>query len=250
MKKILFVDLDDTLFQTIRKCHEGEELVPIAYLADGSPISYARRSQLSVLDMFQREMMVIPTTARNMDAFSRVRISFTNGAILNYGGVILGNDGAADYVWHERVRKLSADSLSGLHAYREFFERESVALGCPLRVRIIEDLGVPFYLVAKSPTGSEEAVGIMADLCRKSFDPITHKEFKVHDNGNNLSVLPEWLDKRYAVRYLIDKLQVEHGEVVTLGMGDSLSDIGFLGECHYSVVPVASQIAKTRLVAP
>lgn len=249
MKKILFVDLDDTLFQTIRKCHEGEELIPIAYLADGSPISYARRSQLSMLDMFQREMMVIPTTARNIDAFGRVKINFTNGAVLNYGGVILGNDGAPDYFWHEKVRKLSAGSLSGLQAYQEFFERESAALGCPLKVRIISDLGVPFYLVAKSPSGSEEDVGKMADLCRKSFDSISHSDFRIHDNGNNLSVLPEWLDKRYAVRYLIEKLHTQYGEVVTLGMGDSLSDIGFLGECHYSVVPVASQIAKKRLAA-
>jgi hypothetical protein len=250
LKKILFVDLDDTLFQTKRKCHEDEELVPMAYLADGSPISYARRSQLSILDMFQREMIVIPTTARNLDAYGRVRMNFISGAILNYGGVILGEDGAPDPFWQERVRGLSVVSLSGLNAYRDFFERESHVHGCPLKVRIISDLGVPFYLVAKSPSGSEEDVGRMANLCRRSFQSANKTEFRVHDNGNNLSVLPEWLDKRFAVRYLIEKFRAQHGEILTLGMGDSLSDIGFLGECHYSVVPATSQIAKTKLVAP
>ncbi len=250
MKKVLFVDLDDTLFQTLRKCHEGESLVPVAYLADGAPISYARPSQVNVLEMFQREMVVIPATARNLDAFSRVRIDFPHGAILNYGGVILGSNGEPDPAWHAQVEQKAAGSLPGLNAYMEFLERESFARDCPLRVRIISDLGVPFYLVAKSPSGSEEDIGRMAKLCRDSFAQVDQPGFSVHDNGNNLAIVPGWLDKRHAVRYLISTLKAEHGEIVTLGMGDSLSDMGFLGECQYSIIPATSQIAKTRLVAP
>ena len=74
--RILFTDLDDTLFQSFRKETPDERSIPLAYLADGSAISYANPQQQAALALFQREMTVIPVTARNHDAFKRVRIPF------------------------------------------------------------------------------------------------------------------------------------------------------------------------------
>lgn len=247
MKKLLFADLDDTLFQTLPKCHADEFVAPLAFLADGSPISYARKSQLALLEMFQREMLVIPTTARNIEAFRRVHIEFRHGAILNYGGVILGPDGAPDESWHQHVRVRALSSRAGLEVWRDFVEMKAASLRFPLRIRIIADLGIPFYLVAKSQSGNEADIKEVARHCREQIAISGSQGFRIHHNGNNLAILPDWLDKRHAVRHVIAQFEAEREEIVTFGMGDSLSDMGFLYECHYSIVPSESQIARSRL---
>lgn len=248
LKKLLFIDLDDTLFQTLRKCTSEEALFPIAFLIDGAPISFARKSQLALLELFQREMIVVPATARDLDAFRRVRICFPHGAILNYGGVILNRDGLPDSDWHDYVNSKSFGSLSGLEAYQTILERGARNQGLAIRVRIVKDFGVSFYLIAKSSSSSTEDVHKMANIARTALSLMEQSNFQIHINGNNLAILPHWLDKRHAVRHLITKFTAMYGELLTLGMGDSLSDIGFLGECQYLIVPRNSQIANRRLL--
>ena len=248
MKKVLFVDLDDTLFQSHGKCPVATELVPLAYLSDGNPISYASPAQMTTLQMLQTEMLVVPVTARNLDAFSRVRISFTNGAVLNYGGVILKPDMSVDEVWMERSRSHSSREMEGLQFYLEYLKFESDRCKCDLKVRIIEDLGLSFYVVAKSSSGDAEAIAKIAKLCERQRQASNFSEYRIHVNGNNLAVLPNWLDKRNAVQYLQETLCEAQGPLVTFGMGDSLIDIGFMSECQYMIVPTASQIAAKRLV--
>lgn len=241
LKKFLFADLDDTLFQSRRKCPEGVALTPMAYLKDGSAHSFATSGQVSFLALMQREMAVIPVTARNADAFGRVRWPFEHGAVVNYGGVILTPDGSPEEAWLELSRRRAADTLPRLEALKEAIGEFAKAAAVALRVRIIEDFGVPFYLCAKSEEGDERALDAVEPLvrryCEESAQPVS-----VHRNGNNLSVLPQWLDKRHAVEHLVERLCAEHGEIVTFGMGDSLSDIAFMSVCDYVLVPRASQI--------
>ena len=247
MKKALFVDLDDTLFQSYGKCPGTSDLQPIAYLADGNPISYASPAQMATLRLFQKEMLVIPVTARNMNAFSRVKIDFQNGAVLNYGGVILKPDGGVDERWMERSQKNSFRELKGLQHFLEYIQFETDRYKYDLKVRIIRDFELPFYIVAKSPSGDTDAITKVAELCERQRLMSEFREYKIHVNGNNLAVLPGWLDKRNAVQYLIEAFDETHGPIVTFGMGDSLIDIGFMNICHYMIVPTASQIARKRL---
>ena len=245
-KKFLFADLDDTLFQSHRKCPSDRPLTPAAYLKDGTAHSFLTPEQLSVLNLFQREMDVIPVTARNADAFRRVRLDFGSCAVVNYGGVILQADGSPERDWLARSERLAADGLAALNAACDLIREWADTSGARLRVRIIEDFGVPFYLCAKSEEGDE-----------KGLDPIEHRARECwghptstlipHRNGNNFSLLPTWLDKRHAVEHLTTRLRELHGEIVTFGMGDSLSDLGFMRQCDYALVPQRSQI--NRLLA-
>ena len=73
--------------------------------------------------------------------------------------------------------------------------------------------------------------------------------FRLHRNGNNVALLPPWLDKSHAVAYVKHKLAQRHPGVVTFGMGDSLVDLAFMNECQYMIVPTASQIAQLRMGA-
>ena len=60
---------------------------------------------------------------------------------------------------------------------------------------------------------------------------------------NNLALVPRFLGKERAVRHVI-RHHLGPEPVLTLGMGDSLSDIPFLSACDFSVVPTASQLAR------
>ena len=44
--------------------------------------------------------------------------------------------------------------------------------------------------------------------------------------------------------YVSDLLRAEHGEILTLGMGDSRSDGPFLALCDYAITPRHSQLSK------
>jgi hypothetical protein len=242
-KKFLFADLDDTLFQSRRKCPEGMLLAPAAYLKDGSAHSFLTPAQQSVLGLFLREMVVIPVTARNSDAYKRVRLGFENSAVVNYGGVILNRDGSPELEWLERSRALAAASLPFLSAIKETIISWAAATDAAVRVRIIEDFGVPFYVCAKSAEEDERVLDRIETMARAHWAE-SDAAVAIHRNGNNFSVLPRWLDKRYAVEYLVKRLRGAHGEIVTFGMGDSISDIGFMNICDYALIPNASQINR------
>lgn len=245
-KKFLFADLDDTLFQSHKKCPPETPLVPAAYLKDGSAHSFLTPAQESVLDLFRREMEVIPVTARNADAYSRVRLGFRAGAVVNYGGVILDPDGTPEVEWLHRSRARARQTLPELNAIMSTLGVWASSIGGKLRIRIIEDFGVPFYVCAKSEEGDETALDPIEARARAQWGG-PDSPVSVHRNGNNFSVLPAWLDKRHAVEHLAERLRAIHGEIITFGMGDSLSDLAFMSACDYALVPRRSQI--NRLLA-
>ncbi|MDP2829798.1 MAG: hypothetical protein Q8O37_14485 [Sulfuricellaceae bacterium] len=242
-KKFLFADLDDTLFQSKRKCPDGAALAPAAYLKDGTAHSFLTPGQQSVLQLFQQEMVVIPVTARNADAYSRVQLGFQHEAVVNFGGIILNKDGKPDGEWLNRSKNLACSSESILEEIRESIIRFASSTGLSIRARIISDFGIPFYVSAKSEEGDEAAIDQIEAMTLAILD-VSDANVSSHRNGNNLAVLPDWLDKRHAVAYLAKKLRDTHGEIVTFGMGDSLSDIGFMADCDYALVPQASQINR------
>jgi len=76
---------------------------------------------------------------------------------------------------------------------------------------------------------------------------MTHHDYQLHRNGNNLAILPRSLGKEHAVHYLIKQLTNEWGELLTIGIGDSLIDGAFMAECDYSITPRGSQLFKETL---
>jgi hypothetical protein len=190
----------------------------------------ATKAQKSFLMLMQQEMTVIPVTARNADALSRVRWPFTNGAVINYGGIILRADGA-DEGWLAQSRTHAAQTLPMLEHVSGILQSIADSLCVQLRIRIISDFETPFYLCAKSKEGDEQALDRTEPLLR-AYCAETALPLLIHRNGNNLSVLPLWLDKCHAVEYLTERLRREHGEIVTFGMGDSLSD---LASCRHAI---------------
>ncbi len=249
MKKFLFVDLDDTLFQTPGKCAGEVDLHPTAYLKDGSACSFTTPRQRAFFEMVNRDMTLIPATARNRDALSRVDLEFSSYSIIDYGGIVLEPDGALDAVWLETMRVDMASALDGLKTAIEIIDQYSERVGLKGRARLIEDYATPFYIVVKDPDKQAEHLERIEREALAPWIATTGKNFYLHRNGNNLAVLPHTLNKVRAVKYLHQRLQVEHGEIMTLGMGDSKSDARFMAACDYAIIPSGTQLAALTVAA-
>ena len=79
IRAIALVDLDDTLFQTLRKCPPdvpADRLTPLGFARDGSPLSYATPRQMQFLEWLAETTHLVPVTARSLDALRRARIPF------------------------------------------------------------------------------------------------------------------------------------------------------------------------------
>lgn len=244
MKSCLFVDLDDTLFQTRHKCRDDDDLEPAAYNRQGEALSFTTRPQRVLFDLLCRNMLVVPTTARDFDAFSRVTLPFNGPAILNFGGIVLTEDGRPDAAWLARMREqlapLAEEMQALLVAANAFIDEHQLKAFC----RQVRDFDTDFYLVAKYREGQTEALQQLEQQVVRPWLASRQGRFRLHINGNNLAVLPTVLDKAHAVQYLTERLRAEHGELITWGMGDSLSDAAFMALCDYSIVPRDTQLAR------
>lgn len=243
MKKLFFADLDDTLFQSHRKQAPADDWAPLAYLKDGSPISSASPQQQAFLLLLMREMTLIPVTARNRDAFSRVRIPFEAQAIINYGGVILDSHGAPDPEWLAASRHSATASIDMLKAWADFLAHENAALGGDANIRLISDFDIPFYVVAKSACSNVSLVSALFNACQQALAGGLLPDLTLHHNHNNLALIPRWLNKKCAVAHLRRRYEASCGPVLSFGMGDSLVDLDFMSVCDYQIIPGGSQIA-------
>lgn len=249
MKKFLFADLDDTLFQSLEKCGAARPLQPAAFLKDGQPISYTTPGQRAFFEFAHDGMTIIPATARNLNAFSRVDLPFASWAIIDYGGVVLQPGGAVDQHWLARMQGAMQAALPGLRELATLIDAWAERTGYGARTRLIEDYGIPFYLVIKDP----DKIGArLAPIEMEVIQPwldAGKRDYFIHRNGNNLAVLPNALNKSHAVAYVSERLREQHGDILTFGIGDSKSDARFMAACDYAIVPRHTQLAGLTLEA-
>ncbi len=247
MERFLFLDLDDTVFQTRAKCGPGSKLTAAAYLKDGSPISYCTSRQKALLEMFGRELRIIPTTARDLCAFQRVALPFSDMSILDHGGIILDATGEPDRHWLERMQR-STGAIEGLlHELRSSIASYAASWSVDLSTRIIGDCGLELYVLCKHGKGDTAALQEISTGCVKPWVARAGSAFKTHLNGNNLAILPAFLDKSHAVAYVIERLTERYGDILTFGMGDSMSDREFVLLCDYALLPKGTQLHASTL---
>ena len=120
MRAIILVDLDDTLFQTLRKCPpdvpEGA-LRPLGFGRDGGPLGFATPRQAAFLAWLGEAALLVPVTGRSHDALGRVRIDY-GAAVCAHGGVILSEGGAIDAGWAARIAERAAPHKAKLAQWR------------------------------------------------------------------------------------------------------------------------------------
>ena len=250
VRQVVFLDLDDTLFQSRRKCPPAGDLHPAAYLGDGCAHSFMTARQRAFWRLLDDNAILIPTTARDHDALRRVDLPFRSWSILDYGGVILDPKGVPDAPWMERMTHASRQTLGALtqllEAAEGFVARERLSV----RVRLIKDFALPFYLVAKYRDGREADLDRLQQELVHPWVEARSDAHRLHRHDNNLAVIPRTLGKEHAVRYLIERLEQDWGDLLTIGVGDSLIDGAFMAECDYAITPRGTRLHRATLGHP
>lgn len=240
-RPMVLVDLDDTLFQTARKMPEGMPRKPATLDVHGQPNGYMNPVQESFINWLLATADVVPVTARSVEAYSRVKLPFSQGAVCSHGGVILKPDGSVDHDWHGQMAESLWTFQDRLPALSEATLQIGEELGFSLRGWVVEEEGLRLYVVTKYNEGTDEVLTqVLAAVQARGLLNGMH----IHGNGNNLAFLPNGLAKRLAVQELLRRDIELNGERPVLGFGDSITDLGFMDLCHMWATPARSQLAK------
>ncbi|WP_174492554.1 HAD family hydrolase [Acinetobacter sp. Marseille-Q1623] len=236
-KPLVFVDLDDTLFQTNRKS-APTDLHKIATTdKSGQPLSYMKPKQQVFVNWLLDSAEVVPVTARSVEALQRVHLPFQSGAVCSHGGTIIDAQQNIDMDWFDIQKNAVANLNDLLDELPEILLKTAQDLGS-IRTWTVEENDLKIYTVAKQ---NQPEDGLFLDQLVKHLPKDVLEHCYVHINGNNLAVIPKFVSKQKAVEFFIEKYDPQ-GERVILGWGDSLSDAGFLGCCDWFGMPKNSQL--------
>lgn len=250
MQNYIFLDLDDTLFQTLRKCERGPDdpaLEVRAYLPDGTPNSYATRKQQWLWQWLASDFRIVPVTARDAQAFQRVELPFREEVVLNHGAVILNKQRMADPVWMKRMVSTLPDYHGKLMAVWDEIQRYC-RHHAGYKLRLVEDFEITWYGVVKHASGLESPLKTLLDTVIKPQPVVLDGSLYWHLNGNNLAILPKIINKENAVSYLLDGYRQRHPELLTFGAGDSQTDAAFMALCDYALIPKNTQLFRSLAV--
>ncbi|MCF5707702.1 trehalose phosphatase [Pseudomonas syringae] len=241
VRPLIFVDLDDTLFQTARKTPADSEKHVATLDISGNANGYMTNVQKSFAHWLLAHSDVVPVTARSVEAYSRVKLPFAAGAICSHGGVILDLMGKVDKDWNEQMKQTLAAYQMRLHELSATTLAIGQEMGVSLRGWVVEEARLFHYVVTKHNEHDDSILTrVLAEVQARGLLDDMH----VHGNGNNLAFLPNGLAKRYAVQEWLRRDIAVNGERPVLGFGDSITDLGFMDECHWWATPARSQLAK------
>ena len=243
---IVLVDLDDTLFQTRRKCPPGVELTPYAVDAAGVPLSFATPAQVALIGWLESTTICVAVTARSVDALRRSRLNFAH-AVAAHGGVVLDDPATVSAEWRALIAAKLAEAAADLDAIAEGIARDADAAGVAVRVRVLTEDGLPLYVVAKHKAAEGDDAALHAACA-----PTTARMpfgWTAHINGNNVAYLPPGLGKAHAVQWLLPRLRAAHSGLPVIGIGDSLTDAPFMQLCDFAMLPTHSQLAARLFAA-
>lgn len=245
-RPIALVDLDDTLFQTQRKCPPDvpvDRLTALGFTRDGDPLSFATPRQMAFLRWLAETTRLIPVTARSLDALRRVDIRFT-AAICAHGGVVLNADGAIDEAWAAKIAAAAARHADALKRLVEAVNDAARHIDPAVRARILCEGRTPLYVIAKHDSADADALAAVFDAAVPAPPP----GWTLHRNGNNIALLPPHLGKAKALAHILPGLRDSAPDAPLIGIGDSLTDAPFMALCDFAMLPTRSQLAD-RLFA-
>jgi len=232
-----FSDIDDTLIQTKRKTDFSKSTIVGAYTKEGEENSFFYEGTKLFIDtLMDAKITFIPTTARNRESYDRTifandkRIKYV---ILNFGGVVL-IDGELDTYWQEHIGK-SYSKIMAMEKLNTLLLEVLNHTNVKLVVKIIDNFYISIYNKFNLNNKS-----ILSEI--KKLLEIFIKEqsdFYLYENDNSFAILPNFLNKKFAVKYLIDI----HKPLLTLGSGDNSTDLDFMNLTSFKIVPQKVQIA-------
>jgi hypothetical protein len=239
---VIFTDLDDSLFQTRRKC-SGDEISPAAYNRQGEAISFHTPQQRAFIQLLGRGQ-VIPVTGRSSDALARVRsLKWSSYRVVSHGALILDLDHQPLASWYAHIdREVTQWAPRFTHAHEHITRwvttwstNQSQPVSDPIRVSVVSEDHLKVYVSIKGPRRA--LIDLKSELKHLWSDGI------IHHNDRNMALLPSYASKSRAVAHLQELItQTQTIEPLFVGVGDSVSDLAFLKLCHFAITPQQSQI--------
>lgn len=207
-------------------------------------MSFFTTKQARLFNLLSNKTRLVPTTARNHDAFLRTKIENFDYAIINHGGIILNGDGSIHQGWFATIKALLEPVLPDLQSLQQHLHSEGLKRGIHFKIRLIEDLNLTFYLLVKHKERDNQALKMLLTDVIEPYLLQHRLDFYCHLNDNNLAILPRFLNKAPAVSFLQKELDRQYPEYLSVGMGDSLTDIAYMQLCDYFMTPKNSQIVR------
>ncbi|MDR6218370.1 hypothetical protein [Deinococcus soli (ex Cha et al. 2016)] len=235
---LAFVDLDDTVLSSLRKLGPGDH-TPVALSATDGWQGYQNAAQRRLLRHLLAHADVIPTTGRSRTAFDRVQLTWWSWAILDHGATILRPGGELDPTWTAQVEKILSRSDAALRGLTERLATHLRGTQPELSVRIHDLGGHAIYAVVKHPGRQPGALRAAAAYLQALTEG--HADWSVFANDSTLTLMPAAVSKAAAVTYVREQLD-PHGQALTVGVGDTLSDLPFMALCDYALTPGRSQV--------
>lgn len=237
----IFTDLDDTLIQTERKLPENARVSLGATDRKGEPLSFFTQAQKLMLELFAQNQatLIIPVTGRNTDALDRVEYEFTSYRAVSHGAVVLKDKSRVCEHWLKEIEPQLNDWPGLLDDCNTEINQIIQHHKLDARSRVIVDKDIPSYISVKGQIPALEII--------KQHNSM-HERFNHHANGRNHALLPPYASKKRAVEFIKQQMELDVNDLI-IGMGDSLSDLGFMQSCQFSMIPTNSQIAKERVYA-
>lgn len=231
---ISICDLDDMLIQSGRKSLPTDKAV---CFHDGQPVSFMSKPQLALFTWLTQSTRLIPCTGRTVESFKTIELPFTDHAICSFGGVILDRQGAVIQAWNDHITACAAEHESEL---RRVHAQITDLLGRQhpeLQIKLRQDAGNTLYLNIKDPLRRDDVI----ELLPWQLEGIVQEDrgWWMHMNGRNLAICPPFLGKDKAVAWFIENLAGEYDCV--FGLGDSMSDLPFMGLANFALMPTQSQ---------
>lgn len=236
----LFADIDDNLIENGRTSTVAGAK-PFAWDSNGNVCGYLTPRQEMMLDWFRAGCEVVPTTARSTDAYRRMRLPTKRYAITAFGGTVLGANQKPLSSWRKFVQAPAGKAKPVLEALHRLVAEAARSNGIDARAVILEDDGIDMFLSVKHNQRNRDELAHL-HLLLKAAAP---EGWTVHLNGNFLAAYPPFLGKEKAVLWFIDNILPE--SAVTIGMGDSLTDLPFMLHCNYILMPNGTQNSRALL---
>lgn len=244
-KPYALMDLDDTLFQTLRKIEAWQmpqtNLTVATVNKIGEPLSYFTPKQAAFFNWLSHTTELIPVTARDIDEIKRVKLPFTSWQILTHGAVILDKNGQNLAGWQTVVAEKLMPLQRIIFDLKKIIETDFAKFNLRLTIHSENFLGQSqaVYLAIKQADKNHAILKNVADHLTKKFATIM-QDFYIHINANNLAILPHGVHKKWAVEYLqthcLDK------DTPTFGFGDSVEDLPFLQRLDWYGTPPRGQL--------
>jgi hydroxymethylpyrimidine pyrophosphatase-like HAD family hydrolase len=241
-RAIALVDLDDTLFQTLRKCPKdipAAQLTPIGFGKDGSAVSFATPKQMAFIRFISETTYFVPVTARSHDALRRVRLDFGE-AICAHGGMILDTYGEVDAGWDAAVRKQAAKHTADIKLLADALDEAAKEGNLAIHSQIQMEGDIALYPLARHRDADEDELHQVANVAVSRLPA----GWTDHRNSNTVAFLPPYLGKQYAVAHILIGLRARFPNATVIGIGDSITDAPFMQLCDFAMTPSASQLAR------